>query len=71
MVAFNRLDGAFGQVNLEFWQEIMLSLDRYENFVLLLRFCDESDKKILVYEYASKSFYKRCLELHPNSSDLT
>nr|KAJ0215194.1 hypothetical protein LSAT_V11C300151280 [Lactuca sativa] len=38
MVAFNRLDGAFGQVNLEFWQEIMLSLDRYENFVLLLSF---------------------------------
>ncbi|KAL4565122.1 hypothetical protein LXL04_029207 [Taraxacum kok-saghyz] len=68
MVAFKRLDCAFGQGNPEFWKEItMLSIYKHTNLVCLLGFCDESDEKILVYEYASK----RSLDLHLDSNDLT
>ncbi|XP_023729320.1 protein TOPLESS-RELATED PROTEIN 2 isoform X2 [Lactuca sativa] len=68
MVAFKRLDRAFGQGNPEFWKEItMLSLYKHENLVHLLGFCDESDEKILVYDYASN----RSLDFHLNSNALT
>ncbi|KAI3692216.1 hypothetical protein L6452_32027 [Arctium lappa] len=68
MVAFKRLDRAFGQGNPEFWKEIMmLSIYRHENIVSLLGFCDESDEKILMYEYASK----RSLDLYLNNNDLS
>ncbi|XP_024996722.1 putative receptor-like protein kinase At5g39000 [Cynara cardunculus var. scolymus] len=68
MVAFKRLDRAFGQGNPEFWKEIMmLSRCRHENIVSLLGFCDEGDEKILIYEYASK----RSLDLYLNRDDLS
>nr|KAJ0203676.1 hypothetical protein LSAT_V11C500249010 [Lactuca sativa] len=68
IVALKRLDPTFGQGNPEFWKEIiMLSLYKHENIVSLLGFCDESDEKILVYEYASR----KSLDLHLNNDDLT
>ncbi|XP_042758507.2 probable serine/threonine-protein kinase PBL12 [Lactuca sativa] len=68
VVALKCLDRAFGQGDREFWNEIlMLSLYKHENIVSLLGFCDDDDKKILVYEYASK----RGLDLYLNSHDLT
>ncbi|KAL7602138.1 hypothetical protein Lser_V15G22927 [Lactuca serriola] len=67
MVVFKRLDRAFGQGNPEFWKEItMLSLYKHENLVHLLGFCDESNEKILVYEYLSN----RSLDFHLNNNDL-
>ncbi|GJW77374.1 protein kinase, ATP binding site-containing protein, partial [Tanacetum coccineum] len=67
-VAFKRLDRSFGQGNPEFWKEIMmLSLYRHENIVSLLGFCDESNEKILVYEYMSK----RSLDLYLTNDNLT
>ncbi|KAL4577209.1 hypothetical protein LXL04_013314 [Taraxacum kok-saghyz] len=68
LVAFKRLDPRFGQGNPEFWKEIsMLSLYKHENIVSLLGFCDESDEKILVYEYASR----RSLDMYLNNKDLS
>ncbi|KAL8227525.1 hypothetical protein R6Q57_015109 [Mikania cordata] len=68
MVALKRLDRAFGQGAAEFWKEIMtLSLYKHENIVTLLGYCDDSDEKVLVYEYASKG----SLDQYLNSNDLT
>ncbi|CAI9284884.1 unnamed protein product [Lactuca saligna] len=68
VVALKRLDPKFGQGNPEFWKEIiMLSLYKHENIVSLLGFCDESDEKILVYEYASR----RSLDSYLKNDDLT
>ena len=68
VVALKRLDPKFGQGNPEFWKEIiMLSLYKHENIVSLLGFCDESNEKILVYEYASR----RSLDSYLNNDDLT
>ncbi|XP_023729316.1 probable serine/threonine-protein kinase PBL22 isoform X1 [Lactuca sativa] len=68
MVAIKRLDREFGQGNREFWKEItMLSLYKHENLVHLLGFCDESDEKILVYEFVSN----KGLDFHLNNNDLT
>ncbi|KAL7592803.1 hypothetical protein Lser_V15G33268 [Lactuca serriola] len=67
IVAIKRLDPVFGQGNPEFWREIiMLSLYKHDNIVSLLGFCDESDEKILVYEYASR----RSLDSYLNKDDL-
>ncbi|GJY16775.1 putative receptor-like protein kinase [Tanacetum coccineum] len=67
-VAVKRLDRALGQGEPEFWKEIML-LSRYqhENIVSLLGFCDESDERILVFEYLSN----RSLDMHLSSTDLS
>ncbi|KAK9068969.1 hypothetical protein SSX86_013085 [Deinandra increscens subsp. villosa] len=68
MVAFKRLDPAFGQGNSEFWKEIMmLSYYRHENIVSLLGYCDDHGEKILVYEYASK----KSLDSYLSNDDLT
>ncbi|CAI9284882.1 unnamed protein product [Lactuca saligna] len=68
VVALKRLDPKFGQGNPEFWKEIiMLSVYKHENIVSLLGFCDESNEKILVYEYASR----RSLDSYLNDDDLT
>ncbi|KAK9059710.1 hypothetical protein SSX86_020414 [Deinandra increscens subsp. villosa] len=68
MVAFKRLDRAFGQGNPEFWKEIMmLSYCKHENIVSLLGYCDDHDEKILVYKYASK----RSLDSYITNDDLT
>ncbi|KAL7601274.1 hypothetical protein Lser_V15G22756 [Lactuca serriola] len=45
----------------------MLSTYKHENIVSLLGFCDESNEKILVYEYASR----RSLDSYLNTDDLT
>lgn len=45
----------------------MLSLYRHENIVSLLGFCDESNEKILVYEYASR----KSLDSYLDKDDLT
>lgn len=70
MAAFKRLGGefAFGLGNSEFWNHIkMLSHYNHENLVQLLGVCDESDEKILVYEYVSNG----SLDMHLSSSNLT
>ncbi|KAL4591774.1 hypothetical protein LXL04_004745 [Taraxacum kok-saghyz] len=67
-VAMKRLDPKFGQGNPEFWKEIItLSRYKHENITSLLGFCDESGKKIIVYEYA----LKKSLDLHLGDDDLT
>ncbi|KAJ9537393.1 LOW QUALITY PROTEIN: hypothetical protein OSB04_030126 [Centaurea solstitialis] len=43
---------------------MMLSVYSHENIVSLLGFCDESDEKILVYDYASKGSLDLYLENH-------
>ncbi|KAL7600060.1 hypothetical protein Lser_V15G21996 [Lactuca serriola] len=54
MVAFKRLDRAFGQGSSEFWKEIiLLSLYRHENIINFVGFCDEGKEMILVYEFAT------------------
>lgn len=45
----------------------MFSLQKHENLVLRLEFCIESAENMFVYEYA----YKRSLDLHLTSNDLT
>ncbi|PWA48589.1 jacalin-like lectin domain-containing protein [Artemisia annua] len=51
-VAVKRLDSQFGQGNREFLMEIqMLSCYKHKNLFCLVRFCDESGEKILVYEH--------------------
>nr|KAJ0208016.1 hypothetical protein LSAT_V11C500246730 [Lactuca sativa] len=68
VVALKRLDPAYGQGNPEFWKEIvMLSLHKHENIISLLGFCDESNEKILVYEYV----FRRSLDINLNNNDLT
>ncbi|KAJ0715917.1 putative protein kinase RLK-Pelle-CrRLK1L-1 family [Helianthus annuus] len=68
IVAIKRLDRRFGQGNPEFWNEIiMLYQYKHKNIVSLLGFCDESNEKILVYEYASNG----SLDLYLNSDNLT
>uniref|UniRef100_A0A251SU26 Putative concanavalin A-like lectin/glucanase domain-containing protein n=1 Tax=Helianthus annuus TaxID=4232 RepID=A0A251SU26_HELAN len=68
IVAIKRLDRRFGQGNPEFWNEIiMLYQYKHKNIVSLLGFCDESNEKILVYEYASNG----SLDLSLNSDNLT
>ncbi|XP_076894906.1 putative receptor-like protein kinase At5g18500 [Bidens hawaiensis] len=67
MVAIKRLNREFGQGEPEFWKEIMtLSLYKNNNIVSLLGFCDESEEKILVYEYVSR----KSLDRYLNSDDL-
>ncbi|KAL4577640.1 hypothetical protein LXL04_013750 [Taraxacum kok-saghyz] len=68
VVAIKRLDPRFGQGNPEFWKEIViLSLYKHENIISLLGFCDESNEKILVYEYASR----KSLDLYLNNANLS
>ncbi|KAL7601592.1 hypothetical protein Lser_V15G22560 [Lactuca serriola] len=45
----------------------MLSLHKHENIISLLGFCDESNEKILVYEYV----FRRSLDINLNNNDLT
>ncbi|GKA44141.1 protein kinase, ATP binding site-containing protein, partial [Tanacetum coccineum] len=67
MVAL-RLDREFGQVDPEFWKEIMmLSVYKHENIVYLLGYCDDYGEKILMYEYLPKESLNRYLK----SSELT
>ncbi|KAI3692125.1 hypothetical protein L6452_31934 [Arctium lappa] len=68
MVACKRLDRSLGRGNTEFWREIkMLSKYKHENLISLLHFCDESDERILVYEYATRGSLGRYL----SDTDLT
>ncbi|KVH91682.1 hypothetical protein Ccrd_006308 [Cynara cardunculus var. scolymus] len=62
MVACKRLDRSLGRGNTEFWREVkMLSKYKHENLISLLGFCDESDERILVYEYAPRGTLGRYL----------
>ncbi|MFS7928732.1 putative protein kinase RLK-Pelle-DLSV family [Helianthus anomalus] len=68
IVAIKRLDRRFGQGNPELWNEIiMLYQYKHKNIVSLLGFCDKSNEKIIVYEYASNGN----LDLYLNSDNLT
>ncbi|GJY78205.1 protein kinase, ATP binding site-containing protein [Tanacetum coccineum] len=49
------------------YEVVMLSLYKHEHIVSLLGFCDDSEEKILVYEYVSKG----SLDLYLEKDDLT
>nr|XP_043629167.1 uncharacterized protein LOC122600506 isoform X2 [Erigeron canadensis] len=68
MVAVKRLYRALGQGDREFLKEFLLfSLDKHENLVSLLGFCDEDGEAILVYEYMSN----KSLDLYLSSTRLS
>ncbi|GKD93274.1 protein kinase, ATP binding site-containing protein, partial [Tanacetum coccineum] len=63
MVAMKRLNSRYGQGDVEFWKEItILSAYQHENIVTLLGYCDESDERILVYEYETRGSLERYLD---------
>ncbi|KAL8224453.1 hypothetical protein R6Q57_019928 [Mikania cordata] len=67
-IAIKRLDRGHGQGDHEFKTEIaLLSVNKHENIVTLIGFCDEDDEKILVYKYENKG----SLDKHLNNKDLT
>ncbi|KAL4590225.1 hypothetical protein LXL04_003151 [Taraxacum kok-saghyz] len=68
IVAIKRLNRTFGQGEREFLTEIqLLSYCRHKNLISLVGFCDESDEKILVYEYAKRG----SLDKHLCSNELS
>ncbi|XP_052622115.1 putative receptor-like protein kinase At5g39000 [Lactuca sativa] len=67
-IAVKMLDPRFGQGEREFMMEIaMLSAYTHKNLVSLVGFCNEGDKKILVYKYESNG----SLDQHLHRKDLT
>ncbi|XP_071736655.1 uncharacterized protein [Rutidosis leptorrhynchoides] len=69
MIAAKRLDRKYGQGENEFFTELKILLLGYkhENVIELVGVCDESDEKIIVYEYAPRG----SLDRHLNNVDLT
>ncbi|KAL7600338.1 hypothetical protein Lser_V15G22734 [Lactuca serriola] len=66
--AVKLLDRSKDQADVSFWREIMLlSSYSHKNLISLLGFCDESDQRIIVYEYASN----KSLDFHIFGPDLT
>jgi len=66
--AVKRMDRSKEQADVSFWREIMLlSTYRHKNLISLLGFCDESDERIIVYEYASN----KSLDFHLLDPNLT
>ncbi|XP_076952411.1 putative serine/threonine-protein kinase PBL28 isoform X1 [Bidens hawaiensis] len=62
MVCFKRLDRRLRRGSLEFWKEIsLLSKYKHENLVSLLKFCNEGDEMIIVYNYAYNGSLDRYL----------
>ncbi|KAL9993538.1 putative protein kinase RLK-Pelle-CrRLK1L-1 family [Helianthus debilis subsp. tardiflorus] len=62
-IAIKMLDPGLGQGDHEFRTEIgLLSVYKHENIVSLLGFCDEDEKKILVYRYESKGSLDKHLD---------
>lgn len=66
--AVKLLDRSKDQADVSFWREIMLlSSYNHKNLISLLGYCDESDQRIIVYEYASN----KSLDFHIFGPNLT
>lgn len=68
MGAVKRFQHSKNQSDVLFWAELLLhSSNRHENLISLHGFCEESEEKIIVYEYASN----RDLDFHLDNRRLT
>uniref|UniRef100_A0A251THK1 non-specific serine/threonine protein kinase n=1 Tax=Helianthus annuus TaxID=4232 RepID=A0A251THK1_HELAN len=67
-IVAKRLDTRFGQGEQQFFSELQILLEyNHENVVRLVGYCDETDEKVLIYEYLSKGSLDRYL----NDTSLT
>ncbi|KAJ0503577.1 putative protein kinase RLK-Pelle-LRR-I-1 family [Helianthus annuus] len=61
-IVAKRLDTRFGQGEQQFFSELQILLDyKHENVIGLVGYCDETDEKVLIYEYLSKGSLDRYL----------
>ncbi|KAM0065800.1 putative protein kinase RLK-Pelle-LRR-I-1 family [Helianthus debilis subsp. tardiflorus] len=67
-IVAKRLDTRFGQGEQQFFSELQIILEyKHENVIRLVGYCDETDEKVLIYEYLSKGSLDRYL----NDTSLT
>uniref|UniRef100_A0A251TFB8 Putative serine/threonine/dual specificity protein kinase, catalytic domain-containing protein n=2 Tax=Helianthus annuus TaxID=4232 RepID=A0A251TFB8_HELAN len=67
-IVAKRLDTRFGQGEQQFFSELQILLEyNHENVIRLVGYCDETDEKVLIYEYLSKGSLDRYL----NDTSLT
>ncbi|KAJ0691283.1 putative protein kinase RLK-Pelle-LRR-I-1 family [Helianthus annuus] len=67
-IVAKRLDTRFGQGEQQFFSELQILLEyKHENVIRLVGYCDETDEKVLIYEYLSKGSLDRYL----NDTSLT
>ncbi|KAJ0736296.1 putative protein kinase RLK-Pelle-CR4L family [Helianthus annuus] len=67
-IVAKRLDTRFGQGEQQFFSELQILLEyNHENVIRLVGYCDETDEKVLIYEYLSRGSLDRYL----NDTSLT